>query len=166
MSLDRQSWRWLALALATFCALAGVAPEARAQGKKLALLVGVDRYPEGSGFASLPYTERDVEELAKVLRQAGYAVRLLTTAAGKKDAADAPTTANVRKAFAQLVARRSRGDVVLLALSGHGIQADVEDPDGIKGSRSYGYFCPADASKADIRYANGHSPHLILVDEL
>jgi len=44
--------------------LAGLVPvftatEARAEGKKLALLVGVDKYPEGSGFRTLPYTERD-----------------------------------------------------------------------------------------------------------
>ena len=33
-------------------------PGAHAEGKKLALLIGVDKYPEGSGFTSLPYAER------------------------------------------------------------------------------------------------------------
>ena len=45
---------------------------AQESGKKLALLVGVDKYPSGSGFSSLPFPQRDVDRLAGVLLASGY----------------------------------------------------------------------------------------------
>ena len=37
------------------------------EGKKFALLVGVQKYSEGSGLRNLEYTEKDVTDLAVVL---------------------------------------------------------------------------------------------------
>lgn len=133
--------------------------------QKVALLVGVKEY-RGAGFTELKYTERDVEELAAILTKAGYAVRLLTTSAGKTKPADAPTTANIRKAFAELIKGRGKGEMVLLALSGHGIQANVQDPKKQKDPRSYGYFCPADADTTDIDFETGYSDHLIQITDV
>ena len=44
--------------------------------KKVALLVGVSQYQK-KGFPDLKYAERDVQELAQVLRQSGFQVQLL-----------------------------------------------------------------------------------------
>jgi hypothetical protein len=45
--------------------------------RKVAVLVGVGAYPEGSGLATLKYPARDVAELAAELEKQGYAVRQL-----------------------------------------------------------------------------------------
>jgi hypothetical protein len=137
----------------------------QAQAKQYALLVGIKEY-KGATFSELKYSERDVEELAPILTASGYEVRLLTTSAGKKDKKDVPTAANVRKAFADMIKGKGKGDTVLLALSGHGVQLDVKDPDGKEEPKSYGYFCPSDADVTDVKYSNGHSDHLILVSDL
>ena len=76
----------LSLALIVTLGLTSPVPApAQAQGRKFALLVGVDKYDEGSGLASLSYSEQDVEQLAEVLRKAGYPddrLRILTVQRG------------------------------------------------------------------------------------
>ena len=137
--------RWAVVALVVL----GV-PEARAEGKKLALLVGVDRYPEGSGFASLPYTERDVEQLAEVLLASGYRpehVRVLTLKRGNENPRFLPTARNARREFNLLAADRKPEDSLLVALSGHGITRTIKvrDAQGREQPKSVAYFCPIDA---------------------
>src|SRR5262245_39755452 len=95
-------------------------PADAGQGKRYALLAGVNTY-ESSTFPNLKYAENDVLKLADVLREAGYdEVVVLTTSAGKKDKADAPTAANVRKALGRLSDKLTKDDVLLVGLSGHG----------------------------------------------
>ena len=48
-----------------------------AEGKKIALLVGINVY-DHSNLADLKYCEHDVEELAAVFRNGGYEVTLMT----------------------------------------------------------------------------------------
>jgi hypothetical protein len=111
---------------------------------KYALLVGVKEY-DHARLGKLKYTENDVEELAKVLgnKRAGFSsVRLLTTSRGKKRAGDKPTIKNIRKALKQLLAKKTRRDLVLVALSGHGIQMEVE-------KKEESFFCPSDAQISD-----------------
>jgi hypothetical protein len=146
--------RWCGLALVGWLVFAGIAPEARAEGKKLALLVGVDKYPEGSGFASLPYTERDVEQLAEVLLASGYRpehVRVLTLKRGNENPRFLPTARNARREFNLLAADRKPEDSLLVALSGHGItrKIKVRDAEGREQSKSVAYFCPIDADIED-----------------
>src|SRR3712207_3074718 len=135
----------LPAALCVAASLALLPPPAEAQsprGKRYALLVGVNEYDHAK-LPALRYTENDAEELAKVLRSkaSGFdEVRVLTTARGKKDARDAPTAANIARAVDALVARKRQGDTVLVALSGHGVQLEVEDPDGKGKERTYAYF--------------------------
>src|SRR5262245_55247593 len=72
------------LALLTF--VFGIASSAFAeQGNKIALLVGCNKYDKrGLADAPLMYAERDVTELAKVLKDAGFDVRLLTSSGTNK----------------------------------------------------------------------------------
>jgi uncharacterized caspase-like protein len=94
-------------------------------------------------------------------------VRVLSNARGKKDKADAPTAANVREALAALVKRKKADDVVLVALSGHGLQLEVADPDEKDRPKSYSYFCPVDADFTDkVSYSTGKCDSLIHVKEL
>jgi formylglycine-generating enzyme required for sulfatase activity len=134
------------------------------KGKKHALLVGVDVYAHG-GIRRLRGAENDVEELAKVLRKEGFAVRLLTTARGRKNAGDAPTAANVRKELDALLSDRTSDETVLIALTGHGAEVEVPHPGDAekekKRTRSYTYFLPADANLEKISYSTGHSDRLI-----
>lgn len=136
-------------------------PDDTPKGKKYALLVGVTEY-KGEQFASLRYTENDVEKLADILKQAGFdKVRLLSNKVGKKDAADAPTAANIKKAIDELVEDKGRRDTVLIALSGHGANVRVEDPDEKGAAKVYPYFCPHDASTLGISYSSGRSKFLV-----
>src|SRR5207249_105345 len=123
-------------------ALASAQEPARS-GRKVALLVGVRDYERNDRFPNLQYTENDVEELAKILKAAGFEVRLLTSTRGKKDKNDSPTAANVRKALTKLLEKRQRDDLVVVALSGHGVELDVEDPRGKGRDKTFSYFCPA-----------------------
>jgi TPR repeat protein len=112
------------------------------KGKKHALLIGVRNYASIK-FETLKYTENDVEELARILSsRGGFTVRLLTTTRGEKNSADAPTADNVRAAIRALLARKTRDDLLLVALSGHGIQARLKDGDE-------SFFCPSDAQLND-----------------
>ena len=140
----------------------------QAKGKKYALLVGVTDYNHAS-LQPLKYTENDVEKMAKLLNQpgSGFAnVRLLTSTRGKKHAADAPTGANIKKALAELIADKTRHDLVLIALSGHGVTLEVEDPDGKGEAKSYVYFCPSDADLVGVSYRTGTSKTLLNLNGL
>ncbi|MFL5329900.1 MAG: DUF6263 family protein [Gemmataceae bacterium] len=102
-------------------------------GKKYALLVGINDY-QHERLPTLRYAERDVEELAKVLEPAGYAVTLLTgsqPAIGKR-----ATKTNIDEQVKGILRQSAKGDVVVLAFAGHGLQFDNQ-PDA--------YFCPLDA---------------------
>jgi uncharacterized caspase-like protein len=114
----------------------GLALGASAAGKRYALLVGVKVYRH-SDLSDLEFTERDVEQLAEILRHGGYQVTLLTTAAGEKDKSLKPTLANIRKALKDALKDVGKADTVLVAMAGHGVQ-----PTGAKES----YFCPTDGN--------------------
>jgi formylglycine-generating enzyme required for sulfatase activity len=151
------------LALVVAWCTVGAPPEVR----KFALVVGANKY-DSAVLPPLKYAENDAEALAKALKDAGFTVRLLTTGLGKKKAADAPTAANVRKELAALLEGRKRGDMVLVALSGHGVQLVVDDPDGKGDSRTYPYFCPTDAdlARGTINYRTGQAKKLVNLNTL
>jgi TPR repeat protein len=156
------------LALALALSLPAGASARPPEGNKYALLVGVKDYRHAS-LAPLRYTENDVEGLAKALRQppARFAsVRVLTTARGHRDRRDAPTADNVRRELKALLAGKGRHDTVLVAFAGHGLQLEVEDPDGKGEPRTYTYFCPADADLAGPSHATGKAPKLIHLNDL
>src|SRR5262249_13763223 len=73
-----------------------------------------------------------------------------------------PTAASVRKALAALTAKRKKDETILVALSGHGLQLEVHDPDEKGQPRSYSYFCPSDADFRDkVSYSTGRCGSLI-----
>jgi hypothetical protein len=115
-------------------------------GARFALLVGVLEYRHAK-LADLKYTENDVKELAGLLTQpgAGFAsVRVLTTTGGRERAEDAPTLANIRAAVRRLLADKGKRDLVLVALSGHGVQR--RDP---RTGKAESFFCPSDTEPDD-----------------
>jgi tetratricopeptide (TPR) repeat protein len=111
-------------------------------GEKYALLVGVTRYVSKE-LRPLPYSERDVTDLAQVLRDHGYRaenVVVMTQAAAVQDPRFTPWAERIRAELALLLKNRKPGDTVLLAFAGHGLhfQGDTDS-----------YFCPTDASLQD-----------------
>jgi TPR repeat protein len=130
-------------ALGAAFVLPGTALAQTDRGKKYALLVGVRHY-DSAKLEPLRFTENDVEELAGALTAEGAfaSLRVLTTTRGEKKSADRPTGANIRAAIKVLLARKTRDDTVLVALSGHGISARV-------GGKDDSYFCPSDAQLND-----------------
>ena len=115
---------------------------AEARGDHYALLVGVRQY-DPNELRSLPYSEADVEDLAKVFRDSGYReanVVLMTQTLGAENTRLLPLAANIRKELKLLLANRSEDDVVVVAFAGHGVQFVGEEDS---------YFCPADARLAD-----------------
>ncbi len=138
--------RWFAVAALCFVCTGFSQSASAADGKKLALLVGVDKYAEGSGFRPLPYTERDVEQLAAILIKSGYRpedVRVLTIKRGNEDTRFFPSFRNIRREFDLLAKGRKPTDSLLVALSGHGIKRND------KGSSPGAFFCPLDADITD-----------------
>jgi hypothetical protein len=116
------------------------------KGKKYALLVGVKSY-DHSKLSDLKYTENDAEEMAAVLAEAKYdEVVVLTTTRGSKDDRKKPTKANLERELKRLLGKVTKHDVVLIGLSGHGVQYEVKQ--GNK-KRDESFFCPSDAKIID-----------------
>src|SRR5262249_42588764 len=87
------------------------------------------------------YPENDINDLAEVLRDAGYKrVVVLTQSEGARNADQLPTARNIRDHLKSLLEGLRTEDTVLLAFSGHGVQ--------FKGKQEH-YFCPMDAELAD-----------------
>jgi hypothetical protein len=163
-----RSWPLAVVALAFQLWLPAGVRARPAEGKKYALLIGVTEYDHAS-LPRLSYTENDVEGLAEILRKpsaGNTSVRVLTTTRGKKAAKDAPTAANVKAALAALVAGKRRGDTILIALAGHGVQLQVEDPDGRGEAKTFSYFCPSDADLVGVSYRTGASRTLVNLNDV
>jgi formylglycine-generating enzyme required for sulfatase activity len=112
-------------------------------GEKYALLVAVHKYAKTSELRELHYPERDMDDLARVLRAGGYRpenVVLLTQTAGADDSRFLPTSDHIRKELTALLRDREQADSVLVAFAGHGVQFRGSDES---------YFCPADARPDD-----------------
>ena len=116
-------------------------PHARAKGKKVALLIGVNTYTK-RGLDNLQYAEPDVVALAKELTDAGFEV---TTIRGG-DGIDPAKKVTGKDVYFAALTERLRGvgkaDTVLLAFSGHGAQLEVD-------KKESPYFCPADGVPTD-----------------
>src|ERR1700722_1246056 len=126
----------LAVVLAVLLCAPGFAQE---PGEKYALLVGVRKYARTSELRDLQYPERDMEDLAAVLREGGYRpenIALMTQTGGAENTRFLPIAANIRKELKALLRDRIKADSVLVAFAGHGIQ--------FRGGDEV-FFCPADA---------------------
>ena len=125
---------------------------------KHALLVGVGQYPSNSGWDQL-HAENDVALLYTTLKQQNFSkshiTRLLNEAANKKGI--------VRAIEQQLIAKVKKGDIALLALSGHGQQTTDESGDEIDGLDEA--FVPIDSPK-DYVQGEYEGANLLRDDEL
>jgi hypothetical protein len=110
---------------------------------RYALLVGVREYHVPGQSLEFRYTERDVDELARALHDRGFERRNISvlTQWNQADNPDlAPTAANVRKRLRAMAQNARPGDTVVVALTGHGVQA---------GDPAQFHFWPAGATPSD-----------------
>jgi formylglycine-generating enzyme required for sulfatase activity/uncharacterized caspase-like protein len=117
--------------------------------KRVALLVGVNKYNKRQLDARpLQFAERDVHELAAVLREQGFTVQTLT---GPK-----ATKANINSALADILKERMARDVIVIGFAGHGGQSPLVDGQGNPvrdeqgNALSEAYFSPVDAARGEM----------------
>jgi len=105
---------------------------AEPQGKRWALLIGIDGYQT---LGRLEYCAADARALADVLvERCGYdANRVVVLTDGGDDPARMPTLAGIRRRIAQIASLADRGDTIVVFFSGHGITHNGE-----------GYLVPVD----------------------
>jgi len=107
-------------------------------GERYALLIGVQGYKPGQ-LRSLEFPENDVNDLARALELGGYKsdnVRILTGSRGGKNFNLIPSAERIRAELDHLVSQCNKGDHLVVAFAGHGVQ--------YRGETTM-YFCPADA---------------------
>jgi tetratricopeptide (TPR) repeat protein len=133
------------LILALFCLATWLGGPALADEppKKVALLVGVNQYPH-KGFSDLRYAERDVNDLATELKKLGFRTELLT---GSASGANKATLQNLQRKLNATLDSVTKSDVVLIALSGHGMHLSVKGDNG--DSKEEDFFCPVDAERSN-----------------
>jgi formylglycine-generating enzyme required for sulfatase activity len=148
-----KSWRVEGILIAVVAVLLMAPPAAYGQGvtpkagKKYALLVGVDRYDKGTLLPDLTYPQRDVDGLASVLIDSGYArkdVIVMTRTSGSEDTVLLPNAAHIRNQLSLLLKPLKPGDSIVVLLCGHGVMMDAPSKAGGK-PRPTSFFCPMDA---------------------
>lgn len=113
-----------------------LALQAHAEGRKWALLVGIDHY-QRSDITALNFAVADVKELAATLRGAGFRADDIFVLTSDQSGDDAPTRTNVAYRLDWLKEHVKPGDTVLFFFSGHGME--------IEESQSYLLTVEADA---------------------
>lgn len=113
---------WL-LCLLTFLILPTSRLTAQAEGKKWALLIGVEAY-DNPDVSHLDFAVKDVTAVANALRNnAGFApenVRVMTSALQNPDDPNRPTNLHVLKVLDRLADEVGPDDTLLLYFTGHG----------------------------------------------
>jgi len=99
--------------------------------RHLALLVGVDDY--GRNVRDLRYCTADVKALQDQLVAIGFEKADIDCLISRGDFENLPTKDNIESRFDLLIRSAKPDDVVVLALSGHGVHLEGEN-----------YFCSAD----------------------
>ena len=94
-----------------------------AEGKKWALLIGVEEY-ENPDISSLRFAVKDVLAVSKSLSRLGYQVYTMTSAETGVGNLKRPTNINVLKALDRLSEDVREGDTFLLYFTGHGFSKD------------------------------------------
>jgi TPR repeat protein len=99
---------------------------------KIALLVGVSKYPSASGFHTLDYAAADVTDIGKTLTDGGYIVVVLTDA----DATRGAIVKTLRQVAGSV---QAEDGTLLFYFSGHGFSVDGK-----------AYLAPVSASSDDL----------------
>lgn len=116
----------------------GFAALSLADGKKIALLIGVNDYADPS-ISDLHFAQNDVEQLGLTLEAQGFKTMRLTTAAGP-NSLSYPSRDSVKMALAGLSVQLSADDTFLFFFSGH----------GFSDSTKKAYFATADTKVSDL----------------
>ncbi|MFM9961899.1 MAG: caspase domain-containing protein [Planctomycetaceae bacterium] len=129
--------------ISILCCLSLLPTVSLAEGKKYALLVGVETY-DPTFLTRLSFAEDDAEELGKTFKELGFDVIVMTHSA--EIPAQRPNTAE--KILDQL-SRRVKGlqaeDTLVVGFSGHGVQ--YKQPRKLKSGGEETYFlCPEEAN--------------------
>ncbi|MCA9052555.1 MAG: SEL1-like repeat protein [Planctomycetaceae bacterium] len=128
-----------ALLIALILAGSAVATRTKAaEPRKVALLVGVDKYLK-PGFKPLQFAEADVLAVGKELEKLDFEV---TTLLGSGEGAKKATKANIEAAAEKMVLPLGQPDIAVVMLSGHG-QTLKRQPNAQ--SLGEAYYCPVDA---------------------
>ena len=141
-----------------------------AEGRKLAVVIGVNTYRQNSGLPALGHAASDAQRLSGSLRKTGFTVYEMTHEVAKQDGKEAfaPNLEYIRDQINGVLDFPNLGedDAVIITLHGHGVQFDFEDGQGNKTPRFY--FCPADATIQEIKTANQLTErnHLLPLEEL
>jgi formylglycine-generating enzyme required for sulfatase activity len=109
------------------------------QPQRYAVLVGINTYDNSVRLPPLHYAVTDATEMARLLVRHGYKVTLLTDSRPAdldNVKHDEPTRANIVGSLQQALKQFRKGDTLLVALAGHGLQ--------FKNDKT-AYFCPRDA---------------------
>jgi hypothetical protein len=111
------------------------------QGKRVALLVGISKYKDGS-IRELGCSHKDAIRMKQVLEQTGRfdSIQLLTNSQA--------TLAAVRAALDQIIASTRAGDTVLIYWSGHGGRCASQSPPDVEPDGFDAYLVPHDGSLA------------------
>lgn len=107
-----------------------------AQPKKIAVLVGVDRYVK---LTDLQYPKNDVEKLRDTLLRIGFERKNVFCLVRSDMPEDVPTRRNILRDVRFACELAKTGDTLLVVLSGHGIET-------VPGKQM---FCPQDADDSD-----------------
>ena len=145
------------------------APAEAAEGKRYALIVGVRTYRPGQPLPELPFTENDAVDLTTTLEAGGYQVTLMTQTVGRTEGKDlmAPLSDYIRDQLDALLDNPflTDDDVVIVALTGHGVQYELIEGDGENATKTPKfYFCPGDAEIAKVKTANDITDRNRLLD--
>ena len=113
-----------------------------------ALLIGVNEYPnEPKLLCKLPSSAKDMRDIADVLVEfAGFQREniVLMTDDSTEDALK-PTCQNIRAQVEKMKNSLSKGDLLLVAFSGHGVVIDLQDE-----TKPRAYLCSQDTSLKDL----------------
>jgi formylglycine-generating enzyme required for sulfatase activity len=140
------SARWQISMFLWAAGLACVAPAAEDDSapKKVALLVGINKYQK-PGFSDLKYAEADVAAVGDALEKLGFRVTVLLGSGQRKKQA---TRVNIEAAARKMVESLTKRDVVLVMLSGHGQQLHPDpdaDPAQLDFAKFQSFYSPVDA---------------------
>ena len=119
-----------------FCSMLAAQDKEEATGKKYAVLVGVDDYTGGLG--KLRYAKRDMEAFRDQLLKIGFEKENVFCLLGGGEFKDAPTKKHILNTIEHIRRLAKKGDILFLAMSGHGIMIAGES-----------CFCPIDTDSAD-----------------
>lgn len=98
--------------------------------RKLALLVGINNYPNSNRFSNLPGCVNDVDLQEKLLTyRFGFNPNDILKLTTDESTDKQPTRSNILKAFEEhLIKQAKPGDVVVFHFSGHGSRVPEPDP--------------------------------------